>query len=205
MFQAMISQCVENFGEPPRRFPLWDRLTYLRVGRPAWLKQNSDDRLENLFRNLSKLKRDGKVVWAHIIQANGLLFSPGQDDCPAEVVYSLDDSKSIAARVLGGIASSLYSLKETKPDDAKLAFIAHYLTDERTRVFGIPVPPVISPGLSCMISSTYIVRKHLPKPRQWLGSRLLPLIVYPAIPHVALPLPSRYWPQEMIEWWVNSD
>ena len=57
MFQEMISQCAANFGAPPRRVSLWDRLTYLRVPRPDWLYQSPDDALETLFLNLPRLRR----------------------------------------------------------------------------------------------------------------------------------------------------
>ena len=52
MFDEIIAKCVENFGESPRAFSLWDRLTYWRVVRPEWLYQNPNDELETLFLNL---------------------------------------------------------------------------------------------------------------------------------------------------------
>lgn len=205
MFQEVISQCAENFGESPRRFSLWDRLTYWRVVRPEFIYQNPDDGLETLFLNLSKLKRNGKVVWGHFVQANNLLYSPGGGDCPADVVYSLDDAETISPEELGEIAHALAGLKHTKPADPELASIAEYLTSEWARVYGKPVPKSISPRHSCMMSTIYVVRKHLPKPGQYLRQPLIPIIINPKQPHVALPLPSRYWPEPLVRWWSDAD
>ena len=201
MFHEMIAQCAENFGKTPRRFSLWDRLTYLRVVRPEWLYQSPNDELETLFLNLAKLKRDGRVVWGHFIQANSELFAPGKDDQPGDIVYSLDDAATVSVDELGEVAAALAALKHTKPEVPGLALIANHLTDEYTRVFGKRVPSAISPKLPCRMSTIYVVRKHLPNPKPHLRAPLLPIIVNPTEPHVALVLPSRYWPEPLLEWW----
>lgn len=201
MFREMIAECANNFGTAPRSISLWDNLTYWRVVRPEWLYQNPNDQLETLFLNLSKLKRNGQVVWGHFIQANNQLFSPGKWDCPGEVVYSLHDP-DIGLEELSEIAAGLGALKHTEPADPERLVIADYLTNEWTRVYGLPVPTSISPKFRCQISTTYVVRKHLPKPDRCLQQRFLPMIVHPTT-HVALPLPSRYWPKALIEWWTN--
>lgn len=197
----MIVEFANNFGATPRKFSLWDGLTYLRVARPEWLYQNPNDELETLFLTLSKLKRNGQVVWGHIVQANSQLFSPGRWDCPAEVVYSLHDPDT-GLEELSEIAGELYGMKGTEPDDPVLQVIADYLTNEMTRVYGLAVPASICQRYRCQITTTYVVRKHLPKPDRCLRRRFLPLVVHPTT-HVALPLPSRYWPKALIEWWAN--
>jgi hypothetical protein len=198
----MIAECANNFGAAPRSISLWYSLTYWRVVRPEWLYQTPNDELETIFLNLSKLKRKGQVVWGHIIQANSLLFSPGQWDCPAEVVYSLHDP-DISLEELSEIAGELYALKSTEPAEPERRVIADYLTNEMVRVYGLPVPASISPKLRCQISTTYVVRKHLPKPDRCLRQHFLPMIVHPTPPHIALPLPSRYWPKALVEWWTH--
>lgn len=194
-----IDECIENFGPAPRRQSWWDRLTYLRVPRPRWLPANSSDGLSTLFQNLHTLFTEGTVVWGHIIQANSLLFAPGADDCPGELVYSLADTRRVDPEDLGQVAHQLYTLKGTEPEDPELAPIANYLTDEMIRVFGLSVPRTISPNLPCRISTTFFARKHLPQRR--LCTSLLPIVVHPREPYVAMPLPSRYWPQPLVDWW----
>ncbi|MDB5389447.1 MAG: hypothetical protein JWM11_5093 [Planctomycetaceae bacterium] len=85
----IIEECARNFGEAPRRFSLWDRLTYLRVPRPVWARQNPDHQLNSLFANVTELFEHGVVVWGQFIQANRMLFEPGKWDCPADILFSL--------------------------------------------------------------------------------------------------------------------
>jgi hypothetical protein len=205
VFHEIIAKCADNFGSTPRHISRWDRLTYWRVVRPEWLYQNPNDELETLFLNLSPLRRDGVVVWGHFIQANNQLFSPGGGDHGGEVVYSLDRGTQSDPLELASIAADLASLKHTTPSDPELASIADYLTNEYVRVYGKPVPSAISPRSAYQISTIYVVRKHLPGPARCLQHPLLPIIVNPNPPHVALVLPSRYWPSELVEWWQAAE
>ena len=36
-----------------------------------------------------------------------------------------------------------------------------------------------------------------------LCTPLLPIIVNPTKPHVAMPLPGRFWTDELIDWWIG--
>lgn len=197
----LIRGFIENFGTAPRQLSLWDRLTYFRVPKPQWLRNKTDDKLAVLFRHMAELFTEGTVVWGHVIQANALMFDHGEFDCPGEVVYSLADSKKAVPKILEPIAHQIFALKGTEPNNPELAPIAEYLTDEMIRVLGLPVPSVICPKMRCLISTTFFVRKHLPERR--LCSPVLPLIVNPFEPHVAMPLPGKYWPAEFIEWWTE--
>lgn len=195
----VIHECIERFGPAPRHQSLWNKLTYFRIPKPLWLRANPSDGLTTLFDNLPTLFTEGRVVWGHVIQANSLMFEPGVFDCPGELVYSLDDAQRVDPDRLREVADQLYSLKGTEPEDPELASIAEYLTNELIRVFGLPVPRAISPNLRCRISTTFFVRKHLPLRR--LCNSLLPIVVYPREPYVAMPLPARYWPQPLVDWW----
>lgn len=197
--QHLLRECIDQFGPAPREFSFWDRMTYLRVPKPSWLRQDPTDRLNILFKNLQTLFADGIVVWGHIVQANSLLFSNNSYNCPGEVVYSIPDRRHADPPRLEQVARKLFALKGTEPGDSNLAPIAEYLTDERIRVFGLRVPSHISPDLRCQISSTFFVRKHLPHRRLCAG--FLPLIVNPVKPFVVMPLPEGYWPDALLEWW----
>lgn len=197
----LLHECIHNFGEPPRRFSIWDRLSYLNVPKPSWLQLNSADKLTTHFKHLNTLYSEGIVVWGHIVQANQLMFKDGPHSCPADLVYSIDAPILVHPEYLEDVAMELYGLKGTKPSDPELQPIAHHLTDEYTRVFGWPVPSSISPSIRCKTSTTYLFRKHLPKRR--LCTSLLPVIVNRQEPHTATVLPERYWPVELVEWWSD--
>lgn len=197
----VLQQCKNNFGEPPRLLSFWQSLTYFRVSKPGWLKSDPEDGLNTHYRNLNKLYSNGIVTWGHIVQANSMIFEEGDFNCPAEVVYSLEDADQVEPEYLRQVAISLYQLKGTTPDDPDLQPFADHLANEQIRVYGLPVPTSISPTIRCRISVTMLVRKHLPQKR--LCTTLIPIIASRREPYIVTTLPERYWPPELIEWWSN--
>jgi hypothetical protein len=197
--RELLYECIRNFGAAPREFSFWNRMTYDHIPMPLWLRLNPVDKLKTLFRHSRELLRNGTVVWGHIVQANNLMFEKGLANCPGDVVYSLVDAHQTDPGYLQDVAGMLFSLKGTKPDNPELAPIANNLTNEMIRVYGLKVPAIISPEIRCMMTTVFLVRKHLPDRR--LRSMFLPLIVNPKEPHVAMPLPVRYWPEELIRIW----
>jgi hypothetical protein len=197
-----LEQCRDSFGEPPRSFGWWNRLTYLRVPRPSWC--HSEEPLGKFFSRKNALLQDGIVVWGYMIQANSILLHPGPYaaySAPGEVVYCLDSTQAVEPFALQEVARNIGALKGTKPEDQDLAGIADYLTDERTRVFGLRVPRSLSPELKCAISTLYFVRKHIPG--RFLRTPLFPIILAPGKPRIVMLLPERYWPKELVDWWVE--
>lgn len=205
MNQDPIVECARNFGPPPRGVSLWDRMTYWRFRRPNWLYGDHRDDMNKLLRNLGKLRRNGVVAWGRVIQANNRLFSRGRIDSVGEMVFSIDRATSNHFAEIDSVAKELASLKNTRPTNPLLAQIADYLTDEFIRVFGLPVPTAISPRLACRISSILVYRKHLPRPDRCLKRMHVPLIVGPKPPHFAMILPSRYWPESLLDWWHSDE
>jgi hypothetical protein len=198
---SALRECTDNFGLVPRRFSLWDRLTYLRIPKPLWLWLHPDDKLVFLFRNLHTLFAEGVVVWGHILRANDRLFEEGNENLPAEVIYSLANPLHVDPQRLRDVADVLVTQSQTKPTDPQLAPFVDHLADNVIRVFGLPVPSTVSPQLECRLSTIYVVRKFLPNRR--ISSGLLPIVVNSHKPHVAIPLPARYWPPYLIETWGN--
>ena len=199
--KRLLEDCNQLFGEAPREFSLWSRLTYFRVPKPTWLHIDPTDGLAPLFKNIGRTFSNGVVVWGHVVQANALLFKAGDVSCPGELVYSINGNQRIEVEDLRHIAHSLYSLKGTEPSDPELLSISNNLTNERIRVYGLEVPRSISPRFACKISTTYFVRKHLPGGR--LRKTLLPIIVNPVEPHYAMSLPGKYWADEFLSWWME--
>ena len=197
MMENWLHQCRTAFGEPPRRFGFWERYGYLRIPKPKWCTRA--DLMSQIFRAQKRILRDGLVVWGHLIQANMLLFKPGPMDHPGEVVYCPERLRRVDPDELATVAHRLGSLKGTSPRDENLRSIADYLTNERIRVFGLEVPRSVSPRLRCMISSVQFRRLHLPAQR--LRKGLFPIVVLPESPRLAIVLPARYWPEELVAWW----
>ena len=196
--QNLLEQAREALGPAPRTFSPWLSLTYLRVPKPRWLTPR--DGLVDFFRGREQLLREGNVVWGHLIQANSKLFRPGKKDHPGEVVYPLNPNREVHLEELAEIAQRLFQLKGTSPSDRELAGLAKYLTNERIRVFGLRVPREVAPRTRCGISTVFFRRPHLPD--RMLSCSFFPLVVSRQDPRLAAVVPSRYWPQELIESWM---
>jgi hypothetical protein len=165
---------------------------YLRIPEPSWL---AGDDLQRLFDDHPKLLREGRVVWAHLVQANKALFSPGPSDAPAEIVY--DPDGRLGPEELKAAAQQLFQLKNTEPADAQAARIARHLTAEISRAFGLPAPASIGGGL--LLSTIVVARKHLPNHRVTMGH--FPVIISDACKGSVMILPSRWWPRALAQEW----
>lgn len=202
MPDVILNGCRERFGPAPRRFGWYDRTTYLHVFRPAWCK--TDD-LRVYFENRERLLREGIIVWGHVVQANEKLFRREPDEIwgghnlPGEVVYCDDPDREISVYDLGNVAHALFALKGKPQDDREKQFLSDHLANELTRVFGVPIPEVLSPEFPCRLSTTYFERDHLPG--NCLRRNYFPLLIASAEPRAVMVLPSRYWPASLVALW----
>lgn len=197
VYDVFIQHCREKIGPPPRTFPWLQRKSYLRISRPAWC--GPDEKLGVFFDNKDELLKHGVVMWGHVVQANSLLFEPGADNCPGEIVYPLAVGKPCDVEELSRVAGRLFQLKGSEPTDKAERRIADHLTNERTREFGAPIPKSCSPTMKCGLSTVFFVRGHLPD--RLLRSPLMPILLNPKPPFIAMPLPDKFWPEMLLEWW----
>lgn len=132
------------------------------------------------------------------MQANILLFEKGRDDCPASVIFSPDPELLPSFHQLSEAAEAMFELKNATPDDEELRKIAESLTDETDRTFGIHVPREFCAEYQLYEATTFISRKHLPN--EVLSKSVFPLLISNQRPYWCVPLPSRYWPESLIEY-----
>lgn len=198
--QTDLAECRQKYGNSEeRKFSIYDRLFYLNIRKPSWC--DSTDELEALFRNKWDLLENGNIVWGCIVQANVLLFEKGNNNCPASVVFSPNPATMIDLDTLAAAAKSIYSLKNTIPDDPKLKKIANTLTNELTRTFGVKVPKELCSKYDLYESTCFISRKHLPN--KVLSRKLFPILVSNKQPYYCIPLPSRFWPDSLKDNWYD--
>ncbi|WP_211280276.1 hypothetical protein [Streptomyces lushanensis] len=190
---GVIGQCRLSLGSAPRSFSWIDRRRYLRIPEPRWMRPNANDPLREILREQDSLLREGRLVWGALVQANTLLFQPGKDDHPAEVVYSPDaaDFDNNPVRLLD-IARSLYSLKGTEQSDPELMAFSEHLANEMERGMRMPLPHKLTAGATVYNTAVLISRRHLPD--GVLHSSVFPLIIHPEKTAMTMMLPSRYWP-----------
>lgn len=198
--QHLLDMCRVNFGAPGRWFSSQDRTTYLDIPKPIWWEES--DSLDLFFRGFDNLLRDGVIVWGHVIQANYQLWEAGDENHPGEVVCSVGEHADMSPEELAEVAHRLGQLKGTEPTNRRERAIAYHLTNEYTRVFGLPVPGHLSSDHRCEISTVLFARHHLPN--GMLARPLFPALVSPRHPRLATVVPSRYWPEELVAWWLEA-
>lgn len=193
-FDALLDGCRSNFGAAPRPIQNRSLARRLFIPPPDWLDQDQD--LQQFFRDYAKVLSEGYVTWGHTVQANGLLYQPGEDNCPGEVLYCEDPQANVPPGILQKLASSLYKLKGTEPEHPGLRPIAEHLTNERTRVFGMKVP--VSGKQSFALSTVFFNRSYFPD--RMLTASLYPVVVSTSGSGVVVPLPYESWPRELLLW-----
>jgi hypothetical protein len=165
----------------------------MSIPRPPWLPQARDSGLEELFRRQGVLLKEGKIMWAALIQANTLLFEPGNDDCPACFVYSPDTYFDSRPQELHLIGRKIFSFKETNPSDPKLKEVARRVTDEAAHTMGFTLPKVFSDKEIRWVTAL-VCRRHIPK--GILSSGFYPLLIHPSTQAVMI-VPCQLWPAEL--------
>lgn len=182
-------------GESPRSLGL---LNYLRIKAwaPRWVHY---DKMKIIYRYQRRLLKRGHIVWAHIVQANSLLFKPGSEDCPANVVYGTSAELDNRLDLLADIAHGLFSLKKTHPDDRELRRFADSITDELERSMRMAVPKSLTEGLNVFMTSIMVPRKHLPN--GYLSQSFFPLLILPRVTEATMIVPCEFWSEELMRHW----
>lgn len=172
-------------------------LAYLQMMPPKWMK---DDVLSEQMNQLPKLYKTGKVVWAHVVQANKMLWSSDQTySCPAEILY--DPTGRTPVSYLAEVAYELYALKNTVPDTDNIEILkyAKHITDEHTRVLCFDIPNSITP-LPLKSTSMFVWRLHLPN---GILQSSFPILISDETAEVTV-LPAKFWDQAYYDEWVQD-
>lgn len=172
-------------------------LAYLQMMPPDWM---DGDSLYEQMNQLATLYKTGKVVWAHIVQANRMLWSDDEvHSCPAEILY--DPTGRTPVSHLAEVAHKLYELKHTIPDtnDLELIEYAEHITNEFTRVLGFDVPNSITP-LPLKSTTMFIWCLHLPN---GVLQNSFPILISNETLEVTV-LPAKFWDKDYYDEWIES-
>ncbi len=167
------------------------------VSEPFWVWKTGDD-LRVVYREQAKLLREGEVALAVIVQANAELFAKGEEDLPANVIYSPDAGIEDKLPLLTATAEKLYSFKNQRLQGEEEKRFSDLVTDEYKRAMKVPVPESLSEGLEVYFTTIMVHRKHLPD--RFLAQNFFPLLVHPEA-RSALIVPSRYWSEDILSAW----
>jgi hypothetical protein len=192
---SVLRACQSNFGEPPRSLSFGEKLRFL-IWPPRWCLFGSDP-LIGIYWTQNKLRDRGRVVWGQLVQANSLLFQPGPNNCPANVIYEPVASGERSYTALPRIANSIFGLKGQRHHDTELAECARWVTNERHRMVDAPVPKRLTGGRDVVFSTVMVHRKHLPS--GYLSCSMFPLVINPEETPWTMILPHYYWPEGVDE------
>ena len=189
---------LEQLGMPPRKFNWIDRKFINKCSKPAWDWEKSD--VAVIINSWNDILINGKLGWAHLIQANSLMFSPGKYDSPGELVVC---KNKCFPEELERIAEELYSLKGQSGSlsDPEEKDYALHLEDEISGRFGLPVPKSISERDDLFISSCFFQRKRLPK--RYLENSFFPVLYLEESPFTVMIVPDFYWSRTFRKWWES--
>lgn len=173
-------------------------LSYLQIIPPSWMQEEQYSAYLKQIHLLAHLYKEGRIVMAHIVQANRMLFSDDNpNSCPAEIVYDVKGESSIDE--LAEIAHKLFQLKHTTPDDPELRKYAEHLTNENTQLFN-NVPKVLT-DKDLVTTTMFIWRPHLPNGVLSLG--YFPILISDNCQGIATVLPTRFWQDsELYQDWI---
>ena len=190
---AFLDQCRARLDAERAKSPSVPAADRLRI--PAPLAQLAKHPLRTIYDEQPVLFKHGRVVWAHVVQANSQLYRMGEMDLPAAFVFSLDAYFDVHFQTLADLAASLFALKgAANPDPADAAF-ARIITSETEMVFNLPVPRQRTADKEVFFTTAMVHRNHLPN---WiLGATLVPFLVAPDQTRASMILPHRYWPYKL--------
>ena len=195
--EQAITKLRTSFVQAQKRFHP-TMLASIAASAPYWLQ--ATDALSEILKQQSLLLMEGKIVWGALVQANKLLFAPGDVDCPALLVHSSDAYFDARPQELRLIGHTIFGLKETHPSDPALKAVAQLVSDEMDRSMGFKLPPVFS-SKAMRAAAFMVFRKHIPNGVLSAGS--FPLLTHPSTDAVMI-VPFEFWPIEMIVMWKEG-
>jgi hypothetical protein len=195
-----IEECRRRLGPAPRRFSIVD-WAYLTIDPPPFVRCRPDG-YAIVYRDQREVRARGNVVWGALVQANFMLFEPGPHDVPALVLYTLDPSFDDRPDELQSAANRLFELKGKQGLAPEAQRVGDIIAAESTPKLRAPVPSSLVGARDAFLASIVVHRKHLPL--GYLSGRWLPLLVCAEASDAAIVVPSRYWPDALLDRWTSS-
>jgi|GEM_PF-6549037 len=196
-----INLIRQSLGQTPRKFSKAMR-AYHHIDPPSWL-ENSDKDLQQIYKQQERIRRDGRIIWCAVVQANGNLFQPGPWDHGASVLWSLDPYFDANVDELLSIARECYALKGVDQTEADALRFSQMITNEMIRGMRLPAPAKLTGGREVFHSSLMVARKHLPSGH--LTENIMPVWVDPNPTGILILVPAGYWPPSLTVAWKAGE
>ncbi len=205
--QEYIHQLREKLGPAPRKVDAQLKAQFARPKPPEWATK--DDDFKRLYdpKEQQVLLQHGEVAIAQMFMANNALFGPGDEDCPAGVVYSFDSYLERAPDFLNEIGHELYKFHtgsdapETIPTGAWTRQTMDELLTGYHRSFASIVPPAISDLHMVYHTSVMVHRAHIPEGVMGQGGFPILAARNPDITPLSMIIPCELWPEAIVRAW----
>lgn len=208
-FKKNLNRMRENYSRRPLRFKTFPK--------PKWMKKS--DGLYQLYRDRRVLFKYGRVYYAHIVQANTLLFKrSSRANCPAEIMFTTSPIAEESPLMLKTLANEVYSYKGMPPEDIPENFrdLVRIITDEMDRtcadisvdISGMDIvehkTDINEKGsdhskvIPVRMTTIMVFRKDIPE--GVLQGSLYPILAAPDKCKSAIILPKQYFTGELLTW-----
>ncbi len=161
-------------------------------------------RFYRLVDKKNTLLKEGVIVWGYIIQANNVLFKPGNNPGIASIVYSFDPKFNNNISELYRIAQELYELKNKPiehPELLDFKEIATAITNEKDTLINILIPNSVALNKLVYYTTIPVYRRDLPL--NYLKSCWFPILAAPQKTSITRILPAKYWFSPMVQAWCD--
>lgn len=193
--QEHLDVMRSNYREVPVRS--------LSLPMPMWLRLNKDDGLHIIYRDKDLLLREGRIVYAYIVQANAMLFDEKNTlNLPLNLLYSTHPAAEAHPEFLMAIGRELFAYKEIPDEDTpeeyrEMSRILAAETDRSAVDFTISMPDPEHDGelledIDVHFCSAIAFHKDLPG-SHLKGCSFVPILAAPEKTSAVLILPKEYW------------
>jgi hypothetical protein len=198
-WESTLRACNQNLGG--RTAESWSEAReYLEIPPPLWGKGPRSG--WNPPGIQARLHEKGIVVTGVFVRHDPNLGRLAPQDLAGDVVYGLDPWFSKDPEELLEIAESVFDAQEQEngrePDATEPSLPAG---SELVRAF--EVPRSLARDHQVFMTTIVVARKHLPG--GVLADRTVPLLVDPDDVGTCTVLPSKYWPDALVDEWVEYD
>ena len=188
-----LNHIRKSVGSPNRRLDMNDKPCSVVTPWTDIFSRKPKELLAVAYddRNQRAVWKQGRVYWGALVQANNALFKPQANAYPANIIFSTSDTIDMNPIFISDIARTLFSLKNTHPDDTEIRKFADAITDEKKRTFNLQLPRSVIKGADVFFTTVILKPDHLPK--GYLSGGIFPIMNRKNF-DASLLVPHKYWP-----------
>lgn len=189
-FQTILNDIRNNYCSNPKKS--------FRLNYYPWVMNTE---LHCIYEEQSYLARNGRIVFAYLIQANSNIFKRKifGNDAPGVLLYSIDPYYEDHPDELENLARKIYQFKgrEDAPEDIRK--FVQQVANEYSYELNQKLPKSITPNGEVYYTTFMIWRNHLID--KHLKVSIFPILVDPAEVNSCMIVPKEYWSKEYISYY----